>query len=265
MHVHSMETAPSTHASPNRRESYLFSVARCALTSPAMYSSSTTERPSPIDHACVPETRRSTCVGTPFTYAATSTLQPSSSSLAPSADESGIPTAFCRSSHPNSPMESEVALAGSTTVCLATVPPAIQNGSMKSALAPPVATIDAVAGTTAENHAAVKAPPISVPVLIPAAGTSTSSVPASERLMRVRAPGGLAGEAVDRRSTAWRSRDSASCSRAEASRASARADRYSSSSSLPPVRPPSCGSRSQATITEKRRDTGKGATGLTAR
>eukprot|EP00320_Phaeocystis_rex_P006779 CAMPEP_0119081524 /NCGR_PEP_ID=MMETSP1178-20130426/117291_1 /TAXON_ID=33656 /ORGANISM="unid sp, Strain CCMP2000" /LENGTH=237 /DNA_ID=CAMNT_0007064233 /DNA_START=141 /DNA_END=855 /DNA_ORIENTATION=- len=159
----------------------------------------------------------------------------------------------------------EVALAGSTTVCLATVPPAIQNGSMKSALAPPVATIDAVAGTTAENHAAVKAPPISVPVLIPAAGTSTSSVPASERLMRVRAPGGLAGEAVDRRSTAWRSRDSASCSRAEASRASARADRYSSSSSLPPVRPPSCGSRSQATITEKRRDTGKGATGLTAR
>eukprot|EP00964_Phaeocystis_antarctica_P049282 scaffold28587_cov63-Phaeocystis_antarctica.AAC.2 len=94
-------------------------------------------------------------------------------------------------------MESEVALTGSTTVCFATTPPASQKGSMKSALAPPVAIIVPVAGTIAENHAAVKAPPISEPAALnPVGGTSTRSVPASERLMLVRAPTGFVARAA---------------------------------------------------------------------
>eukprot|EP00966_Prymnesium_polylepis_P030375 706270-Prymnesium_polylepis.1 len=78
---------------------------------------------------------------------------------------------------------------GSSTAVFATTPPAAQNGSMKSTgPTPPPAK---VAGTTAENHATLNAPPKSDSVPRPLAGTSTRRLPASERETRARLAIGL--------------------------------------------------------------------------
>ncbi|KOO25092.1 hypothetical protein Ctob_002415 [Chrysochromulina tobinii] len=138
-------------------------------------------------HSSAPATNLQTYTGTPFTKADTSTDAPSSSLVGPpSLATFTSPATDWVTSHANSPTVRLVALAGSKRDCLATRPPASQNGAMKRSGAPALK----VAGTMAENHAAVKAPPKSVLVLSPAAGTSMTSDPASVLEMRVRAPRG---------------------------------------------------------------------------
>ena len=122
-------------------------------------------------------------------------------------------------------MDSVVFFAGSTSVVLSTAPPASQNGAMKTLPSTaPVATMPAVAGTMAENHAALKAAPMSVEPPRPAGGTVRSSVPASLLSIRVRAFAGR-GRGADPSSA---SRRSASRNRAAAASTSSRAAATSS-------------------------------------
>ena len=165
------------------------SLRRCELTSSAIHSSSARGRPPPSPNTLTPHCRRSTWVGTPDVRGhlnARTVALVRRTCIRRDAHAGDTLLQFPRK-FPNRQRRRPQDHTAFVSQQRRQRP---ENGSMNSVDTPPVASIDAVAGTIAENQAAVKAPPTSAPLVKPDAGTVRSSVPASERERVVLAPRG---------------------------------------------------------------------------